>query len=47
MRLNGFDTRIMAYTDFTEYYRYLVSPNISIFNIKDYLTFRSRVFVVK
>jgi hypothetical protein len=46
MRLNGFDIRIMAYTDFTEYYKHLVSSNISMFNAKDHLLFRSKVFVL-
>jgi len=45
--LNSFNARIMAYTDFTEYYIYLVNPNISMFNVKDHLLFRLRVFVVK
>jgi hypothetical protein len=46
MTLNSFNTRIMAYTDFTEYYKYLVSTNISILNVKDHLVFRSRVFMI-
>ena len=45
--LNSYNVRIMAYTDFTEYYKYLESSNISIFNVKDHLLFRLRVFVVK
>jgi hypothetical protein len=46
MRLNGFNTIIMAYTDFTEYYKYLESSNINIFNVKDHLVFRSRAFMI-
>ena len=45
--LNSYNARIMAYTDFTTYYKHLESSNISILNVKDHLLFRLRVFVVK
>jgi len=46
MTLNSFKIRIMVHTDFTEYYKHLVSSNISMFNAKDHLLFRSKVFVL-
>jgi hypothetical protein len=46
MTLNSFSIRVMSYTNFTEYYKYLESSNITIFNAKDYLTFISEVLVL-
>ena len=46
MMLNSFSIRVMSYTDFTEYYKYLESSNISILNVKDHLVFRSKMLVL-
>ena len=36
----------MTSSNHTEYYKYLESSNITIFNAKDYLTFISEVLVL-
>jgi len=47
MRLNSFDIRLMAYTDYTMYYMYLVFPK-QYFHSKDAFkgTLKTRVQLV-